>query len=114
MPHPPLQELYNRLRKEGHFPFVVMFSWDFEQDAEAVDKLGNIFDKLPEGIPRDGVQAFYLTGARSMVVSGYTKSPVQLQRFCSAMTFQSAIEADVFHAVEVHELMGFTRELATG
>jgi hypothetical protein len=90
--------------KPGFYRFVIQFTWDFSEDAEAAQKLNQIFDSLPDGIDRNSIQSYYLTGQRTLLFIGATKSAMDLQRLCASVTFKSAIQADVFHAVEVHEV----------
>ena len=90
--------------KPGFYRFVVQFTWDFPEDAEAAQKLNQIFASLPEGIDRDSIKSYYLTGQRTLLFIGATNSAMDLQRLCASVTFKSAIQADVFHAVEVHEV----------
>jgi hypothetical protein len=96
--------------KPGFYTFVIQFSWDFQEDGEALQKLNQIFDKLPEGIDRNSIQSYYLTGQRTLLFIGATKSALSLQALCASVTFKSAIRADVFHAVEVHEVRKMMKE----
>ncbi|MCU0578742.1 MAG: hypothetical protein MUF69_04260 [Desulfobacterota bacterium] len=100
--------------KPGYYHFVINFSWDFSEDAEALQKLNQIFDQLPEGIDRTSIQSFYLTGARTLLFVGATKSALSLQTLCASVTFKSAIRADVYHAVEVHEVRKMMKETPAG
>jgi len=103
-----LREIAERLRGEGYYLFGAKFHWDFSQDGVAKNKFKDLFDKLPEGIDRDSMLAYLFTGERTMVVIGYTNSPVALQEFCSSVSHGTAIEARFSHVVEVHELANLT------
>jgi hypothetical protein len=92
--------------KEGYYPFVGIFNWDFTVDEAAGARFEEAFVLLKESKDFDGdsMRGFYLTGERCLVLSGYTKSPVALERFCKSVIFNSAIEVNFYHAVEVHDL----------
>lgn len=90
--------------RENYFRFVAMFTWENTEDIEAVKKFLNLFDKLPEGIDFDSFDGYYMTGHRTIVFIGQAASAMAVQRFTSAITFNSAMKGKVSLAVEVHEL----------
>ena len=93
-----------RKLRENHFRFVAMFTWENTEDAEAAGKFLNRFDKLPEGIDFDSFEGYYMTGHRTIVFIGQATSSIAVQRFTSAITFNSAMRGKVSLAVEIHEL----------
>lgn len=95
--------------KEGYYRFVAMVKWEYGQDAEARKKLYSIFAKnLPlwekDLIDRDSIRGYILTGERTMIIIGQTKSAAALQGFCASVSFESAMQVKFYHAAEVHEL----------
>ena len=94
------------LMKGGHYRFVAIFTWSGQEDKVAVERLRPyIGHKFPEkmGIESDTAQFYYLTGARTVLVIGYTKSGIGLQQFCSSIIFGTDIKVSVHHAVEGYE-----------
>ena len=109
---PELREKLEQLREKGYYPFVAIFTWTHQEDLVALDRFQNALrwfekyqakEKLP-GIDPQTAQTYYLTGARTFVIIGYTNSPRELQSFCSSIIFNTAIQANFHHAVEAHEL----------
>lgn len=95
--------------KEGYYRFVAIVKWEYGQDTEARKKLYTIFGKnLPlwkRGlIDRDSIRSYILTGERTMIIIGRTKSAAALQGFCASLSFESAMQVKFYHAAEVHEL----------
>ncbi len=89
--------------QEGYYRFVVLFTWTGNEDTVAIQRLtpyiGHQFPSEME-IDSDNAQFYYLTGARTVLVIGYTKSAAGLQRFCSSVIRNTLINANVYHAVE--------------
>jgi hypothetical protein len=102
MPFFPVNQL-----KDGYFRFIARFFWDMGQDDIARKRLISLFDNLPDGIDRDTMQGFYLTGEREIIFIGQAKSPMELQRFCTSVIYDAPIEARFYHSVEIHELRKF-------
>jgi hypothetical protein len=102
MPFMPIHEI-----KNGFFRFIARFFWEIGQDNIARERLIPLFDNLPDGIDRDTIQGFYLTGEREIIFIGQAKSPMELQRFCTSVIYDAPIEARFYHGVEIHELKKF-------
>ncbi|MBI4963823.1 MAG: hypothetical protein HY913_11155 [Desulfomonile tiedjei] len=89
-----------------YYRFVVLFTWTGLEDNVAVQRLtpyvGHQFPPEME-IDSESAQFYYLTGARTVLVVGYTKSGAGLQRFCSSVIRDTLINANVYHAVEGYE-----------
>jgi hypothetical protein len=102
MPFRPVDQL-----KEGYFRFIARFFWEMGQDDIARKRLIPLFDNLPDGIDRDTLQGFYLTGEREIIFIGQAKSPMELQKFSTSVIYDAPIEARFYHGVEIHELRKF-------
>ena len=89
---------------DKHFRFVAMFTWESTEDVEAAKKFRDLFDRLPEGIDLKSFEGYYMTGHRTMIFVGQAISAVSVQRFSSAITFNSAMKGKISLAVEAHEL----------
>jgi hypothetical protein len=89
---------------KDHFRFVAMFTWESTEDIEAAKKFRDLFDKLPEGIDLKSFEGYYMTGHRTMIFVGQAISALSVQRFSSAITFNSAMKGKISFAVEAHEL----------
>ena len=107
MPLTALESYIGTLRDKGYYPFVAMFSWSYQDDLIAVDRLKQYLGtSYPDtGIDSETAQAYYLTGARTYLLIGYTNSPIGLQRLCSSVIFNTPIQANIYHAVEAHQLL---------
>jgi len=99
-------ETIDALRKQGYFRFVAIFTWTYQEDAVVRSRLLQFskekFTKV--GINWETTQGYYLTGARTVLVIGYVKSPAALQAFCSLVVMNTAIQATFYHAIETNEL----------
>ncbi|MEW6112077.1 MAG: hypothetical protein AB1664_08095 [Thermodesulfobacteriota bacterium] len=94
------------LREEGYYPFVAIFRWTYHEDQMMKEKLGLGMDYyFGEEIHRDYTTSYYCTGARTIVVTGFTKSNLALQRYSAAFILDTPIEANFYHAVDVKELL---------
>jgi hypothetical protein len=107
---PELRAKLERLRSDGYYPFVALFTWDPKDDAVALGRFRNALKwfKRYQGMEKPGIdpqtaQTYNLTGARSFIVIGYSCSPKELQTFCSSIVFNTGILANFHHAVEAHE-----------
>ncbi|UCE06972.1 MAG: hypothetical protein JSW07_02730 [bacterium] len=98
----PFEELI-----KGYFRFIARFFWEIGQDDIARKRLIPLFDNLPEGIDRDTIRGFYLTGEREIIFIGQANSPMELQKFCTSVIYDAPIEARFYHGVEIHELKKF-------
>jgi hypothetical protein len=94
------------LSKDGYYRFVAIFTWTGQDDKVALERLSPFIghEKLSEmGIDPETAQFYYLTGARTELVIGYTSSALALKKFHSAVCFGTNIEAKFYHAVEGYE-----------
>ncbi len=89
---------------EGMYRFVAKFFWDGGDDETARNRLMPLFDKLPDGIHKDSLHGFYLTGEREIIFIGQTKSGKALQEFCTSVIYDTHINAEFYHCIEVHEM----------
>jgi len=107
MPKPvPDLEVLKNLREKGFDRFVAKISWDPGFDFVAKERFDILFDvnRIPDGIDKDWLQGYSLTGERTMLLIGFAKSAVALQELCAAVTFGSGIRVKFYPAVEIHEL----------
>jgi hypothetical protein len=99
-------ETIEALRNRGYFRFVAIFTCTHQEDNEVRTRLlqfsKEAFTKV--GIPWETSQGYYLTGARTVLVIGYVKSPAALQAFCSLVIMNTAIQGTFYHAMETNEL----------
>ncbi|MBI4963820.1 MAG: hypothetical protein HY913_11140 [Desulfomonile tiedjei] len=93
-------------RQEGAYRFVAIFNWTYQEDEIALKRFQPYFSHSFEGTGIDAATAvcLYLTGARTVIFSGFTTSAQGLQRFCSSIVFGTAIEVSFYHAVDANEI----------
>ena len=91
------------LRKEGYYRFVAIFTWTGQEDKVVLERfkpyIGHNFP-AEMGIDPETAQFYYLTGARTEVVIGYTNSGMGLAKFSASITYGTDIKANIYHAVE--------------
>ncbi len=98
--------------QDGYFRFVAMFTWPPQEDKVARERFRQLLDRVDQldellagtGILPGQSQAYILTGARTVLIIGYTNSGPGLYSFCSSIMFNTAIQANIYHAVEANEL----------
>jgi hypothetical protein len=95
-----LQGAYNR--------FTAIFTWTPQEDQVARERFKKWldFDNLlseTEIVPIH-TRAYSLIGARTVIIIGLSKSMKGLHRYCSEIIFNTGIEANFYHAVDVDEL----------
>ncbi len=95
--------------KPGYYCFVAIFTWPPGADEVARERFGLYFtdpDKLFKntGMDPNHLQAYSLTGARTIVVTGLAPSSLALYLYCSVITQGTAIEAKVYDAVDTNLL----------
>lgn len=107
MGHPNvMRDAVSDLTKQGYYRFVAIFTWTGQDDRVAIERfrpyIGHqLFSEV--GIDPDTAQVYYLTGARTTLVIGYTNSSRGLKQFYSSICFDTGIEAIFYHAVEGYE-----------
>jgi|WetSurMetagenome_2_1015567.scaffolds.fasta_scaffold399329_1 hypothetical protein len=93
---------------EGCSRFLAVFTWTHQEDQTAKKKFELGTTALFKGTDIDAstAQAYYCTGARTMVVIGYVKAcnHCGIEKFCSRVIFGTPIQANVYYAVESNEL----------
>jgi hypothetical protein len=99
----PAPDLIAKFEKKGYRPFIILFSWEFDDDATAVAKMSDLHQKL-DRLDIQAGHGWYLTGMRTMIVVGWSNSNLTLQRLCATVTFGNGIQAEVCHAVDIHNL----------
>lgn len=102
-----MRSAVEKLKEKGYYRFVAMFTWAGQDDTVALQRLSPyIGHKFPPqmGIDPETAQFYYFTGARTVLVIGYTNSGAGLQRFSSSVTFGTDIKANIYHAVEGWEV----------
>ncbi len=100
---PEVQQTVKNLLEQGYYRFVAMFTWTGKDDEVALERLKpfvghQILSQMD--IDPDTYQTYYLTGARTQLCIGYTKSAAGLRKFHSSVCFGTGIEAEFYHAVE--------------
>jgi hypothetical protein len=95
--------------KPGHVLFIAMFSWEHQDDIEAQSRLLNIIQKVPEGIDEETLNGFYLTGHRTMIFIGQTRSAEDVQLLSSMATYGTAIKPQVSFAVDVNRFQSMLK-----
>jgi hypothetical protein len=87
----------------GYYRFVALLTWPPQGDAVAAKTLARVLH-APQGVDTVNTHAYNLTGARSVIIVGFTPNAQGLQTFISSIVFGTEIEAKVYHAVEALEL----------
>ncbi len=97
-----------------HSWFLILCSWEYEHDAEALDKWvamykffkpkkSDVRDPLRDEISDKGLLVLNLIGKRKFVIAGQAKSNKPLQKISKIITWKTAIKVDVFAATNVFE-----------
>ena len=92
------------------YGFLAIVTWDKGDDEAARSRLLPLFETLPEGIPKDSFQGYYLTGERKMIFIGQTDSAKTLQVFSSNIIYGAKIDVKFYHCVEIHEMAQIYQE----
>lgn len=103
-------ELKEQYERDGYVPFVGIAKWPPEEEPAAIQRYDIIFS-TPEGKGVKGVHTWNLIGRSTMIVIGWTNSPVSLQKFCTAVTYGTRITMDVCPAVDHFGLTQALEEL---
>lgn len=90
--------------EDGYYGFIAIVSWEKGDDETARKRLLPLMKILPNGIPKDTFQGFYLTGERKMIFIGQTESAGVLQELSSRIIYDSPLEARFYHCVEIHKM----------
>jgi hypothetical protein len=80
-------------------PFVCFVKWMPEERSEVIKRFSQVFD-TPEGHGVKGLHAWNLIGRHTMIVIGWTKSHVSLQKFCTSITHGTGISMDICPAID--------------
>jgi len=99
--------------------FLIMCSWEPENDEEAIGKFGEVYkyligsqtkewDDLDVNDPRkaidpDSLKALNLIGKRKFVIIGRSMNNEVLQKLSSMITLKKHIKVDVYAATDVTE-----------
>jgi len=102
--------------------FLIMCSWEYEHDAMAQKKFGEVYeylinfkdpdskwvkdlrsDDLRSAFDPHSLKALNLIGKRKFVIIGRTKNNEVLQKLSLMITWETAIKVDVFAATDVNE-----------
>lgn len=109
-----MARVYNTSKRDyedkGFMPFVAMVRWKPEEEPAAIERYSKIF-ATPEGKGVKGVHTWNLIGKNTMIVIGWTNSPVSLQKFCTSITYGTGLSLDVSYAIEHDSLMQAFNEL---
>jgi hypothetical protein len=108
--------VYNKLKDEyekgGYLPFVGIVKWTPEDRSAAVGKFLQIISR-PEGEGVKGVHTWNLIGRDTMIVIGWAKSPVSLQKFSASITLGSELSVELCPAIDHFGLQQAFAELET-
>lgn len=107
-------KVYSNLKDEyekgGFTPFVCIIRWKPEEEASAIERYLRVF-AIPEGEGVKGVHTWNLIGKNSMIVIGWMKSTVSLQKFCTSVTYGTGISMEVCPAIDHFGLTKALQEL---
>jgi hypothetical protein len=99
--------MYNEKKKEyegkGFLPFVLIVKWRPEEEPVAIERYSKIYERK-EGENLKGVHTWNLIGRNTMIVIGWTKSHISLQRLCTSITYATGISLDVCPAIDHDDL----------
>jgi hypothetical protein len=98
----------------GYYRFVAIFTWPPEADEVARQRFGQFlgqynktfFEQSEQSLEETDVipqSAYSLTGARTVLVIGITKSAPGLYSFCSSIIFNANIHVNFYHAMDYDE-----------
>jgi hypothetical protein len=109
-----MAKIFNQLKEEyeskGYMPFVCIIEWSPEEEPAAINRYSQIF-AIPEGKGVKGVHTWNLIGRNTMIVIGWSNSPVSLQKFCTSITFGTGITMQVCPAIDHFGLTTALKEL---
>lgn len=83
----------------GYMPFVCFVKWTPEERSEVIKRFSQAFDTA-EGQGVKGLHTWNLIGRHTMIVIGWTKSHVSLQKFCTSITQGTGISMDICPAID--------------
>ncbi len=108
-----LRQMQEMLEKGEGYGFVAIFTWPPEADKVARERFGTILAQFQPDQNADVVPgaAYSLTGARTVLVIGRSKSESALYKFCSSIIFDSGIDANFYHCVDFDEAKGMWPDL---
>ena len=89
--------------KDNYFRFIAEFTWDYEADGTAAEKLLGIINKAPEGIDEDTFEGFFLTGQRTMIFFGQARSAESVQKLSAKVSRGNAVRTKISLAVHVKD-----------
>jgi len=103
-----MAKVYSKMKSEleskGYMPFVSIIEWPPESEPSAIERYGRVFG-TPEGKGVKGVHTWNLIGRNTMIVIGWTNSPVSLQKFCTSVTYGTDIRMELCPAIDHDNLM---------
>ncbi|RPI49993.1 MAG: hypothetical protein EHM49_09135 [Deltaproteobacteria bacterium] len=91
-----LKETYER---EGYLAFVGIVTWAPEDRSGAMDRFFKIISR-PEGEGVKGVHTWNLIGRDTMIVIGWARSSVSLQKFSASITLGSKLSIELCPAID--------------
>ena len=108
--------------KKGYSWFLIVISWEWDQDKDAILKWKQVYnflkrpkkgpvDPLRDEISDDGLIALNLIGKRQFVIAGQSMTNKPLQKISSMIALNTGIEVEVFAATNVFELGNINRDL---
>jgi hypothetical protein len=105
-------EVKDNYEAEGCLPFVGIVTWAPEDRAAAAGKFLQVISR-PAGEGVKGVHTWNLIGRDTMIVIGWAKSPVSLQKFSASITLGSKLSIELCPAIDHFGLQKAFTELKT-
>lgn len=94
-----IPKLKEECESKGYMPFVCIIKWTPEERQAATNIFAQIFVKK-EVEEVKGVHTWDLIGRDTMIVIGWTNSPVSLFKLCRSVTYGTGITMDVCPAID--------------
>lgn len=99
--------------EKGQYPFLAIVNWENTEDRAMVERLFRAYgqksdEKKPPKdsgpIPWKTIEAYYLIGARTLILIGQAKSPLDIQKISSFFILNSNIEIEIYHVMSAVDL----------
>lgn len=96
------------------YPFLAIVKWEQTDDKAMVKRLYESQAPKPnskksstdsESIPWNEIDSYYLIGARTVILVGNAKSPLDIQKISSFFIFNSSIKIEIYNVIASKALM---------